>query len=920
MDASANSSHSARDKRIKSIISFSHDLRKHLPSKNDEYVPHSQIDELENQINAVKSYSLKSPGSHRHAQLDSAGTDLWNWCVHVKREDGSEMSSARRRFLTFARVFSFLILALAQWGDHNAPGDLLRLEKLAIKTGRSCIVDGELKFALMALQKAAEYNGLLQSLQAKLPVEEFDACKKLEVEYFILRIVLAWKEDRLDVADHLYEKVQDFKHTANPASAENFADSFFEIGKDLAAKKNFSLAVKWLERAHEFINHQDLEQLSREVVELRLTISQALIRAYLNLNTAESFKSAENHVCYVESELGDKLVVLLLRLELLLSSPAEVFDSNAYAAVLRRMIRSLEISESSFNLMVHHIRKLDDKSPSLASSVLGEFITLRVLPTQQGSWIERAIVLCVQMATARRDTYETIQELGTMFDNIAAKLEKPLSAAAVLAIQILIWKKVDAAFNEEALDITEKWCHAAIHPALRHSGPANTAKITRKLMCCALQRNNLDDAAEIFRSMNESTRREPMTLYLAYKLALRGGDREMASNCLRHIAEASSKDPQYLYACCIDAQEANDKICATEALKYLIKNSEYSSSDAIHLPALLRVAIRLEISLLNEKDEDDADRDLVIDDICQVFEEVVPAIQRGPRNSDGDKIFTVEELDWFGKNTYNLAVKNVSIWQPRQSIRIFQCCLSIISQYPSDIQTQAAEDLSLRAMFCHFLMATVHIALARAEDDIEIQLQDYLLMRNHVKDFDKGLEARLDTLDEVSKNDLQMKLSTLLVFDFEGASCSELSIFQAMADCLLRAQSVPGQVLYSTLRRIINHIFSLEHFDNGKLAKYLRCLLKATLASEPEYPLKIMDDICKLVKQCASSKRPIPPLEVEWFTATAFNHGVDLYGINEDELSKQWIAHALTLAHYHEDGGDMERELQKRQISLKFDS
>ncbi|KAI1655710.1 hypothetical protein F4813DRAFT_391285 [Daldinia decipiens] len=141
-----------------------------------------------------------------------------------------------------------------------------------------------------------------------------------------------------------------------------------------------------------------------------------------------------------------------------------------------------------------------------------------------------------------------------------------------------------------------------------------------------------------------------------------------------------------------------------------------------------------------------------------------------------------------------------------------------------------------------------------------------------------------------------------------------------MADCVLRAQSVPGQVLYSTLRKIINQIFSLENFDNEKLAKYLRCLLKATLASEPEYPLKIMEDICRLVKQCAGSEKPIPSLEVEWFTTTAFNHGVDLYGINEDELSKQWIAHALTLAHYHEDGGDLERELQKRQISLKWDS
>lgn len=68
------------------------------------------------------------------------------------------------------------------------------------------------------------------------------------------------------------------------------------------------------------------------------------------------------------------------------------------------------------------------------------------------------------------------------------------------------------------------------------------------------------------------------------------------------------------------------------------------------------------------------------------------------------------------------------------------------------------------------------------------------------------------------------------------------------------------------------------------------------------------------------SPKPLPAVEVEWFTTTAFNHGVDLFGVKEDDLSKKWIAHALTLAHYHEDGGDLEQELQKRQISLKWDS
>lgn len=245
----------------------------------------------------------------------------------------------------------------------------------------------------------------------------------------------ASKEGRHDVADHFYNKIKSCESTTDPISAENLADSFFEIGKDLTAKKNFTLVAKWLERAFEFINRQELGQLSREAIELRLAISQALVHAYLNNNTAEDFQRAENHVCYIESELGDQLVVLLLRLELLVNSPAEVFDSSAYAAILRRMLRSIDISESSFNLMIHHIRKLEDKSPSLASSVLDGFITSQVLPTQQHAWVERAVVLRTHMATTHRDTLDTIRSLASTYDSVEASLEKPLPSAAVLAIQ-----------------------------------------------------------------------------------------------------------------------------------------------------------------------------------------------------------------------------------------------------------------------------------------------------------------------------------------------------------------------------------------------------------------------------------------------------------------------------------------------------
>lgn len=126
-------------RRLLTAQAFSHEIQKNFPSKNDKQAQKNLIDELENRINAIKSYSLKSPGSQRHTQLDSAGTDLWNWCVQARRQDYCDVLTERSKLFTYVRVYAFLILALAQWGDRNTPGDLLRLEKLAIKAGRSCI-------------------------------------------------------------------------------------------------------------------------------------------------------------------------------------------------------------------------------------------------------------------------------------------------------------------------------------------------------------------------------------------------------------------------------------------------------------------------------------------------------------------------------------------------------------------------------------------------------------------------------------------------------------------------------------------------------------------------------------------------------------------------------------------------------------
>jgi hypothetical protein len=142
----------------------------------------------------------------------------------------------------------------------------------------------------------------------------------------------------------------------------------------------------------------------------------------------------------------------------------------------------------------------------------------------------------------------------------------------------------------------------------------------RKLLLCALQKNDVENAKEVFRSMAEHTKSQPMTMYLAYKLALRSGDRDLASRCIEGIGAASSKDPQFLYACCLDAQESGNKLCALEALKQLAERHEFGKPGPVHFPALLRVTIRLQLTILNDGSLREGEQGLAVDDLCETFE------------------------------------------------------------------------------------------------------------------------------------------------------------------------------------------------------------------------------------------------------------------------------------------------------------
>lgn len=122
------------------FIAFCKDLQKQLPSVTSQLDVKNLVHELENQIGALKRYSLQNPSSKRRNQLDTVATSLWNLCTELTRQKADESHpTVGSRLLVLARTFAFFVLALARGGDRNTPGDLTRLAKLAIKSGKYCI-------------------------------------------------------------------------------------------------------------------------------------------------------------------------------------------------------------------------------------------------------------------------------------------------------------------------------------------------------------------------------------------------------------------------------------------------------------------------------------------------------------------------------------------------------------------------------------------------------------------------------------------------------------------------------------------------------------------------------------------------------------------------------------------------------------
>ena len=401
-------------------------------------------------------------------------------------------------------------------------------------------------------------------------------------------------------------------------------------------------------------------------------------------------------------------------------------------------------------------------------------------------------------------------------------------------------------------------------------------------MACALARTEGSIAREIYFALPDSQRNLVETRQLAFKAALRMGDAAWAAESIELIARQAKKDPVHLYACVLDAHEIGDQGQALFALQKLLESYDPRAPRGLHLPALLRSMIRMmRQSTKNSEPPDEMQLNESMKTITHLFEE---AAEHATNPAGADTGFDLQELNWFSKNSYNVALEHLETADPVLLLRLCVVCSRLIDRMERDTPALEKSNLKMRQIFCEYLAMSIMIILVRCEDDVEQSQQHYTNVMSHGKKL-RGLisdQLSIQSLAESIKVDLAAKHLQGIKWELEAAlrlqQWDQMSkLFEAcwkyedpkrwatLADlafqiyeelCSQRSEGAReyNQVVLKFIEQVLNISWTPGE-SVVKLAKHMRCFFHLCLTTEPEFAAKCIDQVILVADQCKTVRQ-----------------------------------------------------------------
>ncbi|OJJ76329.1 hypothetical protein ASPBRDRAFT_51957 [Aspergillus brasiliensis CBS 101740] len=248
---------------------FPLDLGDHIVAQLDQQLKHFPL-------------LLASPSSPIRRRFDQEGTKLWNTCMQAMTV--SKDDKENQLLLCKVKTFAYMMLEYAAPFRGQASNRAL---KAAFSIASTCIDNGYLSLSQRIIETAAVRLDKLETSERNAKDSQL---QQYTIEYYILRVYLAWLQGRLDIAEHLFSKIPVLDHGRGQ---EHVMDICYKIGNCALSRKQYDVSVRWLERA------------------LRA------FRAGLHLDTKEPNELLNKVLDALKSRYGSMFAVQVIQLELL---------------------------------------------------------------------------------------------------------------------------------------------------------------------------------------------------------------------------------------------------------------------------------------------------------------------------------------------------------------------------------------------------------------------------------------------------------------------------------------------------------------------------------------------------------------------------------------------------------------------------
>ncbi|OQU93984.1 Fungal Zn2-Cys6 binuclear cluster domain-containing protein isoform 3 [Cladophialophora immunda] len=552
----------------------------------------------------------KALGPTQRTAFDRKGVVLWNTCCKLS---GGEKSPQLLVNLAKVRAFSYLLLessANSKWKSQQ------RLFQNALRASKTCLDAGLVAIASKVIEQLASKleDSPKSADHDDLDVERIKA--SLNAQYLLVRIALAWKQGRLDLAEHFYSQLEANIPQLGAVRVGELLDLCYEIGNDQFDQKNHTLAVKWLKRGCQLADEHGMQIEHEDILDLRLTLIHTCVRALLAIEEPQAAQEAFQLLQVLRQEFGHKLPVTLLLLEVSAKDPSA--DPHAFSAELWNVVHSAHLIRSNHKLILHYVHHLKTLSISDAIRVLESYIVLRLAPSDEHAWTENAIITLIWLMTAENNNHNGVDTSPSeeAFDKIYRAWNKALSAEATHGALILFWKRIEHTFDQELKEITIKWCQVALHQLFSNAGDNNVGKIERKIVKCQIDLGALEDAYATIEKMSPAIKQHPLSRYLRYSLALRRGDEADTRSTLASLATIHDDRNKLLFAAVSEATQYGSKFQGAQLLQRILDKYKDSLPPEIDASTLLRCTARLLLLALSEADELDEE---LLSRLCGIF-------------------------------------------------------------------------------------------------------------------------------------------------------------------------------------------------------------------------------------------------------------------------------------------------------------